>query len=248
MKTANLFKTVMIISLIALLSSCSKDKDENRNKTSIKFQSTWSAPKSGDLKSTLADGVSLESFKINIAEIEIEFDDDDPLFDDNHQYADEYEFKGPFEIELIRDGNPFEVIIIDDVELPAAAYDEIEFEFDKNKNPNSSMYGKTMIIKGHIDGVPFIYWADKELEMEIEFDELVHLDDAHKALLTVSFDLSALLNPAMGGIDITSARDGNGDGVIEIYKNDPDGNNALAGSIWSRIKYIIKAFEDRYDD
>ena len=248
MKTANLFKTVMIISLIALLSSCSKDKDDAKNKTGIKFQSTWSAPKSGDLKSTLADRVALESFKINIAEIEIEFDDDDPLFYDDHHYATEYEFKGPFEIELIRDGNPFEVIILNDVELPAAAYDEIEFEFDKNKNPNSPMYGKTMIIKGHIDGIPFIFWSDKEIEMEIEFDELVYVNDAHNALLTVSFDLGALLNPALGGLDITSAKDRNGDGLIEIYKNDPDGNSDLANSIWKRIKYIIKAFEDRYDD
>lgn len=110
------------------------------------------------------------------------------------------------------------------------------------------MYGKTMIIKGAIDGIPFIYWADKEIEMEIEFDELIYLSDAHNALLTVSFDLGALFNPALGGVDITSARDGNNDGVIEIYKNDPDGNSDLANAIWSKIKHIIKAFEDIYDD
>ena len=247
MKTANLMKIIMMVSLIALLSSCSKDKDDAKNKTGIKFQSTWSKPKTAELKNTLADGLVLESFKINIAEIELEFDDDDPLFNDT-SYETEYEFKGPFEIELIRDGNPFEVIIINDVDLPNAAYDEIEFEFDKNKNPNSAIYGKTMVIKGAIDGVPFIYWTDKELEMEIEFDELVHVDDVHNALLTVSFDLDALFNPSFGGIDITSAKDGNGDGLIEIYKNDPDGNSDLSGSIWNRIKHIIKAFEDKYDD
>ena len=240
-------KTIMMVSLIVVLSSCSKDKDDSKNQTGIKFQSTWPTPKSGDLKGTLADGLYLESFKINIAEIEIEFDDDDPLFNDTN-YETDYEFKGPFEIELMTNGKPLEVVIIKHVDLPNAAYDEIEFEFDKNTNKNSSIYGKTMVIKGAIDGIPFIYWTDKEMEMEIEFDKLVYVNDAHNALLTVSFDLGALFNPSFGGIDITSAKDGNHDGLIEIHKNDPDGNSDLAGVIWNRIKHIIKAFEDKYDD
>ena len=247
MRTLNLMKTVLVISLIALLSSCSKDKDEANNKTAIKFQSTWSAPKSGDLKSTISEGVVLESFKINIAEIEFEFDDDDPLFNDTN-YETDYELKGPFEIDLMAAGNPLEVILIHDVELPAAAYDEIEFEFDKNKNQNSAMYGKTAVIEGTIGTKPFIFWSDDEIEMEIEFDELFYLDDAHNALLTVSFDLSALFNPALGGIDITNATDGNQDGIIEIHPNDTDGNRELAKLVWKRMERIIEAFEDQYDD
>jgi len=247
MKTLNLMKTVVILSLLAIFSSCSKDDDEVKNKTAIKFQATYPTSKSADFKSTLVDGVVLESFKINISEIEFEFDDDDPLFDDD-SIATDYELDGPFEIDLMVDGNPLETIIVNNVELPAAAYDEIEFEFDKNKNRNSEMYDKTTIIKGTIDGTPFIFWSDKEIEMEIEFDEIVHLHDANRALLTVSFDLGALFNPAFGGINISAATDGNLDGIIEIHPNDPDGNSNLAASIWSKMKHIIKAFEDKYDD
>ncbi|GAB1403681.1 MAG: hypothetical protein PHX54_12065 [Lentimicrobiaceae bacterium] len=247
MKTLNLMKTVVILSLLAILSSCSKDDDEVKNKTAIKFKSINPTTKSADLKTVLTDGLALESFKINISEIEFEFDDDDPLFNDDNAVSD-FELKGPFEVELMEDGNPLEVILVNNVELPAAAYDEIEFEFDKNKNQNSEMYGKTAIIKGSIDGTPFVFWSDNEVEMEIEFDELFNLEDAGNALLTVSFDLRALLNPAFGGVDITAATDGNQDGIIEIYTGDPDGNSNLANLIWKRMKYIIKAFEDQYDD
>ena len=242
MKPVNLIKTFMIIGLIGILSSCSKDNNDPKNKTGIKFKSTYQTA-----KSTLAEGIALESFKINISEIEIEFDEHDPMFA-HDSFASDYEFKGPFELELMAEGNPLEVILANNVVLPAAAYDEIEFEFDKNKNQNSAMYGRTMVIKGSIHGTPFVFWTDKEIDMEIEFENQVHLNDTHNALLTVSFDLAALFNPAMGGIDITSAKDGNNDGLIEIYKNDPDGNSNLANSVWSRIKHIIKAFEDKYDD
>lgn len=247
MKAVKLMTTLLILPLLAIFSSCSKDDDEVKNKLAIKFQATYPTSKSADFKSILVDGVVLESFKINISEIEFEFDDDDPLFDDD-SIATDYELDGPFEIELMKDGNPLEAIIVNNVELPAAAYDEIEFEFDKNNNRNSELYGKTAIIKGNIDGTPFIFWADDEIEMEIEFDELFYLDDARNALLTVSFDLSALFNPALGGIDITNATDGNQDGIIEIHPNDTDGNRELAKLVWKRMERIIEAFEDQYDD
>lgn len=247
MKVVKLMTTLLILPLLAIYSSCSKDDDEVKNKLALKFQATYPTSKSADFKSILVDGVALESFKINISEIEFEFDDDDPLFDDD-SIATDYEFDGPFEIELMENGNPLEAIIVNNVELPAAAYDEIEFEFDKNDNRNSELYGKTTIIKGTINGTPFIFWADDEIEMEIEFDELFYFEEATNAMLTVSFDLGALFNPTLGGINISAATDGNQDGIIEIHHNDPDGNSNLAELIWKRMEHIIEAFEDQYDD
>lgn len=247
MKTVNVIKTLMIVSLVALISSCSEDNENLRNKTAIKFQSTYQIAKTVNLKSTLADGLVLDSFKISIAEIEIEFDESDPMFA-NDSVASDYELKGPFEIDLMADGNVLEAVIVSNVNLPAAAYDEIEFEFDKNKNPDSEMYRKTIVITGTIDGTPFTFWTDEEIELEIEFEELVYLDDVSAAMLTVSFDLDALFNPASGGIDITSAIDGNGDGKIDIHHDDTDGNSDLADSILDKIESIIEAFEDKYDN
>lgn len=249
MKTMNLFKALLIVSLAVFLSSCDKDDDNLKNQTAIKFEASYltATAKSSITKSAIAEAVVVESFKINIEEIEIEFDDDDPMFATDSVVTD-YELEGPFEVDLMKDGNALSTTIVNNVELPSAAYEEIEFEFSESENSISDMYGKSIRIEGTINGTPFIFWSNEEIEIEIEFEELVYLDEASRAVLTVSFDLSSLFNPAVGGIDITSATDVNQNGIIEIYPEDPDGNSDLADLIWEKIEVIIEAFEDKYDD
>ena len=247
MKTLNLFNAVMIVSIAVFLSSCKKDDENLKNQTAIKFNANYQTTKSTPVKSTSAADVVIESFKINIEEIEIEFDDNDPLFATD-SFATDYELEGPFEIDLMKDGNALETTIVNNVELPSAAYEEIEFKFRESENSISEMYGKSILIKGTIDGTPFIFWSDEEIEVEIEFDELVYIDEASKAVLTVSFDLASLFNPAVGGIDITSATDGNANGIIEIYPGGPDGNSTLVNLIWAKTEDIIEAFEEKYDN
>jgi hypothetical protein len=245
MKALNLFKVLMIVSLTVFLTSC--EKDDRESNAAIKFESTYQTAKSMPLNGALAEEVFIEDFIINIEEIEIEFDDDDPMFESDSVYSD-YEFDGPFLINLMEDGNPLEAFILNNVELPLAAYDEIEFEFDENETPGSEMYGKSILIRGTFDGTPFIFWSDEEVEVEVEFEEPVFIDDASNAILTVSFDLGTLFSPGVGGIDLGQATDGNGDGLIEIYSDDPDGNEDLADMISEKIKDIIEAFEEEYDD
>ncbi|MFO8022401.1 MAG: DUF4382 domain-containing protein [Perlabentimonas sp.] len=248
MKTLNLFKTLLIISLAVFLSSCNKDDDNLKNQTAIKFEANYlTTYKATAQKTTLADGVVVESFKINIEEIEIEFDDNDPLFATD-SVATDYDLEGPFEIDLMKDGNALETTIVNNVDLPSAAYEEIEFEFSESENSISDMYGKSMLIEGTINGADFIFWSDEEIEIEIEFEELVYLDEASRAVLTVSFDLASLFDATAGGIDITSAVDGNENGIIEIYPEDPDGNSDLADIIIEKIENIIEAFEDDDED
>ncbi|MCF8363374.1 MAG: DUF4382 domain-containing protein [Prolixibacteraceae bacterium] len=194
----------------------------------------------------LAIGV-IESFKINIEEIEIEFDDDDPLFETD-TIATDYELEGPFEIDLVKNEEPIATTIVDNVELPAAAYEEIEFEFSESENSTSELYGKSILINGTIGDKLFIYWTDEEIEIEIEFDELVYLDEASRSMLTISFDLGSLFDYNSGGIDIRNATDKNDDGIIEIYPEDPDGNSDLADMIWEKIEDTIEAYEEEYDD
>jgi hypothetical protein len=242
MKTLNLIRTLTLISIVIVFSSCKKD-DDLKNKTKIKFESSYLTSKSASLKSTLVESVVIESFKINIEEIEIEFNDNDPLFATD-TVATDFELNGPFEVDLMKDGNTLETVIVSNIELPSAAYDEIEFKFRESTNSISEMFGKSVLIEGTINGTPFIFWTDNEIEAEIEFNEIVYLDEASKAVLTVSFNLASLFNPTLGGIDITNATDGNQNGIIEIYPQDPDGNNDLANLIWEKVEYIIEAFEE----
>ncbi len=255
LKNLLLFKTLaLILFTMALLTACDKDDTEKGGATLI-FKATMedtvgtSSTKSlsDNHNGELTNGVVIESFTINIEEIELEFDDDDPLFATDSMASD-IELEGAFEIDLILEENTLETVLANNINLPAAAYDEIEFEFDKSENSISDMFMKTMQVKGTINGTDFIFWHDDSFDVEIEFEHDVHLDEAKQAVIIVSFDIFSLFDPEMGGLDISNAMDGNQNGIIEIYPDDPDGNEDLADNLMDRLEDIIEAFEDRYDD
>ncbi len=232
-----------MISFLAFLSSCEKDDGLQDGNTALKFKGIYNL--SMQTKSSALNGVAIETFTINIEEIEFEFDDDN---NNNGLTYSEIKLKGPYEIDLVKDGQGRVVTLINDLNLPKKGYDEIEFEFDKTENPISDMYKKTVLIKGTINGTPFIFFTDEEFEMEIEFEDPVDLSEVESAIIMVSFDVQALFDPAQGGIDIATAQDRNGNGIIEIYEDDPDGNEKLAEKIEDRLDDIIEAFEEEYDN
>jgi len=96
------------------------------------------------------------------------------------------------------------------------------------------MFNKTVEIRGTIDGTPFVFWHSFEEDFEIDYE-----DNAQNLVVSNnSFDLilNIDLNLLMSQVDLSSAVDGDGDGVIEIGPNDTDGNNSLANSINDRIE------------
>jgi hypothetical protein len=243
MKTQNLLKSLLIIALVVFLSSCEKDTILESGNAAIKFKGVYNSDIQA--KSSALSGVAIETVTINIEEIEFEFDDDN---NNNGLTYSEIKLKGPFEIDLVKDGQGMVVTLIDDLNLPETGYDEIEFEFDKSENPISEMYKKTILIKGTINGTPFIFFTEEEFEMEIEFEDPVDLSEVQSAIIMVSFDVQALFDPTQGGIDITAAQDGNGNGIIEIFEDDPDGNEKLAEKIEDHLEDVIEAFEEQYDN
>lgn len=243
MKLLNLIKPTMILSFVVFLSSCQKDDEVKTGNAALKFKGIYNP--NMQAKSSALSAVTIETATINISEIEFDFDDDD---NNNGLTYSDIKLKGPFEIKLVENGLGVVATLFDDLILPEKGYEEIEFKFDKNENSASDLYKKTVIIKGTINGTPFIFHTDEEFEMEIEFDNAFNLADVKNAIVSVSFDLQALFDPAFGGIDITSAQDGNGNGIIEIFEDDNDGNEDLADKIEDRLDDIIEAFEDDEDD
>jgi hypothetical protein len=243
MKKTVFFKTAIIPIILALVfMSCEKEKQGG---LTLKF--AGSATQTGlTIKSDNVNAVIVESFKINIGEIELEFDDD--VYISGYGYDDEIELKGPFEVDLIKNGNALVTTIVSNLELPEGRYEEIDFKFKKGNRVSSDLYQRTVVVKGTINGVPFIFFTDEEFEVEIEFEDEVNVGEATQAILMVSFDIASLFDPAQGGINIANAIDGNGNGIIEIYEDDPDGNEELAERIEDRLDDIIEAFEDQFDD
>ncbi len=254
MKTKS-FKTVLGIALGCglVFASCSKDNEGDLNsndpsqigevvKVNLKAKGTFTSTTSKGLSlKSLNTNLEISDFLVNIKEVELEFDDDfyEDWDDDDKYYGsdDEIELKGPFELDLL--GNEITFAFVD---LPQAQYEELEFEFDKSKNASSELFGKTVLIRGTIDSFPFEFWHDFDEDVEIDFE-----DDNNDILITennnditINFNLTGILN----GVDFSTAKDGNGDGLIEISPRDNDGNNALANQIKERMKDYIDLLDD----
>ena len=243
MKTRFLLFTVFGVLLTALLGSCTKEDKGNAN---VNFQAVNSTVR---MKTTPVSGVVINTFKVNIDEIEFEFDDvADDQFPDGEAYS-ELELQGPFEIDLVANGNTQLTNLVAGVELPQAAFDELEFDFDQSQNRNSPLFGRSILVRGTINGVPFEYFSTiDEFTVELEFEPPVNLAAAGGVSVTVSIDLASIFDPLRGGVDISRATDGNGNGTIEIHLLDNDGNRALADRIDDAIWRAIDTIEERWDD
>lgn len=235
---------IFFLGITTAFVACSDDDKgpslEGQGKLELSAIATYNPTGGRGLDATV---VELSSFLINFEEIELEFADgfpDDPYYNGE----DEIELKGPFEVELIA---PRPTTFVD-IRLPNGVFEEIEFEFDKSSDPNSELFGKSMQMKGTINGVPFVFWHDFEDEIELEFEDgnPIVIDNNEVDLL-INFDLNEALDPARY-VDLGRAVDGNGDGVIEISPRDVDGNNQLAEDLKRAIKAQIELIEDLYDD
>lgn len=196
--------------------------------------------------------VNVLNFKINVAEIEFDFDedfdDDDKfvtLFGETYSSDDDLELKGPFEVDLILNGDLQAKTLFSGLELPNVAFEEIEFEMKKNRNENSVLYNQTILIDGEIAGVPFIFSSDKEFDFEIEFDKpFIPGEDLGVA---VDFHINQMFTRSLSGIDFTLAVPDN-DGVIRIDYNEHGEqslNYQLGKKIWERLDDIIDCdFDD----
>jgi hypothetical protein len=145
---------------------------------------------------------------------------------------------GPFEVDVLTGNNT-----ITTIDVPAdVVFEEIEFEFDVNTNPNSELFGKTILIEGTINNTPFVFWHNFEVEIEIDYEDNNQNLDISNGFnsVIIEFNLAGLFNT----VNLSNATDNNGDGIIEISPSDNDGNRNLA----NQIKELIKDYADLLDD
>lgn len=226
---------LLAIMMVALLAGCRQDVFNG--KTAITFSATYNP--SGKVQA----GVTLDSFIVNIEEVELEYDEDDETYGDDDVY-DDIALAGPFTVNLLDNGASMTAVLAN-INLPAGKYDEIEFEIDDVEDLQSAMYDRSIEVTGDINGTPFIFYTGEEYEIEVPFDQgNLSIDKVNDVILMVEFDLTQLFGTASGAIDLTQAKDGNGDGLIEIHYNDPDGNRALADQLEDAIDDIIYAYDD----
>lgn len=253
MKQLNLIIALAVLSAFTLI-SCSKDESgSDFGKLALSAKSTTTATlssKQATSSKSVAQGIEVTDFMINLVEFELELDveeqemkyDSDELWDDDgaFDFEDEIELEGPFTLDLMAGQISFL-----NVTVPNGSYEELEFKINKNKDENSEMFDKSVLVRGTVNDVPFIFWHNFMDELEVDFEDPT-IDVAiagNTESIVIDFDLSLLFN-AVGGIDLGQATDNNNDGTIEISPTDEDGNNDLAQAIRNRMRDIIDLIDD----
>lgn len=258
MKNSYLTKAgALLFSGLLMLSCTDSDDPATRGQLSISIDNSLvdASAKSAVAAKAINADLSLSEFWINIEEFELEVDyeddyyendneqsDDDEQWDDDgyYDFEDEIELEGPFEVDLL--AGQVELM---NISVPVGEFEELEFEFDKSMNPESELYGKSILVKGSYAGTPFVFWHDFNEEVEVDFEDvaqnIVIIEGAES--ITINFDITAIFNHDFG-VDLSMAADGNGDGTIEISPMDEDGNNDLANAIKEAIKKNVELLED----
>ncbi|TVQ85795.1 MAG: hypothetical protein EA393_13305 [Bacteroidetes bacterium] len=235
-----------ILTLVAVffITSCNDDSAMDKEKTGVQLIIRTFTD---DFKSQSNSQLVIDKFLMNIDKIEFELDDDWDDFDDPNNFFDDDEITiyGPFLIDLMSP-EAFDGIKLGNVFIPNAVYEEIEVDIDISKDQSvPEIYNKSLYITGTINETPFIFWYDDDFDFEIEFDDGKYLElDGESVELMIQFYLPRLID-AMIDSGILNAKDGNGNGIIEIWEDDPDGNDDLADDI---IDAIEDALDVEFDD
>lgn len=237
MKTNKITPMIIAIFLIALTISCSKDNSILTDVASVgnvdlkaKATITNTTPKNSSSAKGLFNNLNITSLKINIKNIEFGVNENEgEHMNPNDSIYHDLELDGPFLLDLAS-GNT--TIDIANVQIPNNVYDKVQFELNKNTNPNSTIFGKSIEIKGDINGVPFIFWTDAEEEMKVNFSATNTniVVNGTTTTTTINFNLNTIFGAA-STIDFSLAVDGNTDGIIEISPDNIDGNADLADLI-----------------
>lgn len=242
---------VLILSLFLGLSCTNNETDPNAGKLSISANSTFTNLTTKSSSNRVAtSNIVIEDFKLNLSKFELEVDLEDDNYEDNqnehwdddgfYDYEDEIELMGPFELDLMSGQISFL-----NVDVPNGMYDELKFKFEASTDPSSDLFGKSVLIKGTIDDIPFVFWHNFDDEIEVDFED-PQFDISISQIaqeIVITFDLGQILD-SVNGVDLTLANDGNQDGTIEISPDDPDGNNQLAEAIRNKIKEYINLLDD----
>lgn len=226
------FSLVLFLSIILMsVTSCSKNDSTGNVVLKAKAINTNPSSKVMFNAKSSVNTITITSFIINIGEIEFEVDDHDDQYEDLYK---DIELEGPFELDL-SNGNLS--IDITSTELPNNVYSEIEFDLKKSTNTNSELFGKSIQIKGTLNGKPFVFWHDVDEEFEVDYPNAatnINIDE-NKLNIVISFNLTSIFG-STSVIDFSTALDRDGDGTIEINPKNDDGNAELA----HQIKHLIK--------
>lgn len=220
MKKMNFMKIAGIaLTVLFILSSCEKDKGG----ISLAMKGKLAGKKSIE-----AGNVVITDFSISIRDVE--FKKDESELD-----SMEVQFRGPFEVDLLMNGDALEQSV-GKVDLEDGTYKVLRFKLHKSRDweQTSNLYDRSVYMAGTIDGLEFEFWHDTSENFDIENSQGIVVSGS-SANVVVNFNIDMFLN-ALHQLDLSTAADTDEDGLIEINPDNEDGNSELADLLKENIK------------
>lgn len=245
-------KLLVVCLGVALMASCSQSADPSASSsTSLSMSASTANGKSvvyGRISSTTTNGrvsvdssaITLTDIKVNVRDIKFDFDKEDKHFrepeykrDSAYSSDNDPKLKGPFIVDLMNAG-AFVNQVVTTVNLPNATYERVRFKLSPD-SVSGEMLGKSILITGKIDTIPFIFWHRRDANFGAHFynsttsTDSTTVNTTGSALnLAIHFEVDKIFNAFNGGVDLTKAVDGNKDGIITIDPDNDDGNKWIA--------------------
>lgn len=247
----NLFKTsALAILLFFVFVSCNKNEvldGVDKGKVSVQFKAVNTSTAKGVMSAMSFGAIEVSSFKMNIAEIEFDFADESTPHT-TFSYTDDPKLRGPFEVDLIANGELQTQILLQNLDIPIEKYEEIEFDLEKSTTTTSPLYNQTVRFEGTINNTPFVFTTNKEFDFEIEFNTPFVPGD--NSGVTINFHIKKFFDAVVASYDLTQLAV-NSDGIIMITYNENDNqqnNYAFGKKIWNLLDDMFDCDDDDNDD
>jgi hypothetical protein len=221
-------KNILVLALLVIMISSCTDNSATGKNGNVTLKA--SAVSTSAFTSRTAATVVITDFKINIGNIKFETDEDDDNYNNESSHED-VKLMGPFLLDLL-DANKTLIKTIASLDIPNAKYEEIKFKFETSTEVGE-MFGKSILIKGTIDGKEFVYWSDKDVELEIDFSDPSKdfTVDNNNLSLNIKIQLDALVAKFVSLASQNLLADTDGDGLIEISTANDNGHREIGESI-----------------
>ena len=236
---------LMYMSALSLLgfTSCSDGEPSPNGAITLEAKANTSvATGAGSANLRVNNAITITEFKVNLSEVEFDFNDKDDEVADS--VFKDVKLKGPFELDLIKNGTAV-VGAIGVAELPNAVYKEVEFKLHKGDVSGNEMYGRSIYMAGTIGDKPFVLWHDTDEKLEIKFrDEKGLSVQGEDIKATINFNIGYLFSE-ISSFDFSAAVDADGDGIIEIDPKGEDDNKEIAHDVKEALEEITDAIDEK---
>ena len=231
--------------LIIGMNACTKDGSVSPSgNVSVKATAELGTLGSAKLKST--NNLSISNLAINISTIEFDYDHESENEDQSGSYS-ESNLTGPFELYLVKNGKIDTTSLVNSG-LPFATYEEVKFKLEPGTDSSSILNGKSIYVEGKLDTIPFVFWTNSNIAYKLGFERGKAELNADSSNMMVQFVFMADQVFNTDQLDLTSLRDGNHDGIIEISPDGSDGNELLFNQLNMQLQDALRMHHECYNE